>query len=93
MALYIGAYDEKTDTIVIEGTKFSGVLFREGFGADVVNKEFRVIRSAPDGTLSIQDISGELEALRSALRELWKCQDPDEWDEAFSREVSAMCAT
>jgi len=30
--LNIEPYDPDTDTVVIEGTKYAGVLFREGFG-------------------------------------------------------------
>lgn len=42
--LDVGAYDPHTDTIVIEGTRYAGVLFRElGFKA-MVGREFRVLK-------------------------------------------------
>ena len=42
--LDVGAYDPNTDTIVIEGTRYAGVLFRELGIKAMVGNEFRVLK-------------------------------------------------
>ena len=43
--LDVGAYDPITDTIVIEGTRYAGVVFREGLGIKAMaGQEFRVLK-------------------------------------------------
>lgn len=37
------------------------------------------------------DLQAENVRLREALRELWRTQDPDAWDETFAHDVSELC--
>jgi hypothetical protein len=40
-----------------------------------------------------REAADEIERLQQLLRELWRVQDPEAWDEEFAAEVSAVCKT
>jgi len=57
--LDVGQYDPVTDTIVIEGTRYAGALFREGLGIKaMVGQVFRVVKHAGD-VITITRLTGE----------------------------------
>ena len=51
--LEVGAYDPETDTIVIEGTRYAGVLFREGFGIKAMIGQVLRIDNHEDGIVTV----------------------------------------
>jgi len=58
--LDVGQYDPATDTIVIEGTRYAGALFREeGLGFhSMVGNTFRVVRHEGE-VITITRLTGE----------------------------------
>lgn len=52
--LDIGEYDPWSDTIMIEGTRYSGGVFREGFGIRAqLGQKLRIDRREADGCIII----------------------------------------
>ena len=51
--LDIGGYDPYTDTIIIEGTRYSGFLFRAGFGINAMIGQVLRIDKHEDGIVTI----------------------------------------
>ena len=51
--LDVGQYDPWTDTIIIEGTRYSGVIFREGYGMQAAIGQIHQIVSHDNGTVTI----------------------------------------
>lgn len=48
-------------------------------------------KAAHDLDEQVTRLREENKLLREKLRELWRTQDPDAWDETFAQEVSALC--
>jgi len=52
--LDVGEYDPWSDTIVIEGTRYAGELFRDGFGIKApIGQVLRIDRRTKDGCVII----------------------------------------
>lgn len=51
--LAVGPYDPVSDTILIEGTQYSGVLFREGYGFNAMAGQIHRIDRRDDGVVTI----------------------------------------
>lgn len=56
--LNVGQYDPYTDTIVIEGTTYSGVLFRDGFGINAMIGQVLRVDKHENGVVTVTRISG-----------------------------------
>ena len=57
--LHVADYNQWNDTIEIEGVRYSGELFREGFGG-MIGKSFKLISRSSDGVVAISEIENEL---------------------------------
>jgi len=51
--LNVGEFDPYTDTIVIEGTKYSGVMFREAFGIKAMVGQILRVDKREDGLVTV----------------------------------------
>lgn len=51
--LAVGDFDPLTDTITIEGTRYSGVLFRDGFGLGAIIGQVLRIDKHDNGVVTV----------------------------------------
>lgn len=51
--LDVGTYDPYTDTITIEGTRYAGVVFRDGFGINAIVGQTIRIDKHENGVVTI----------------------------------------
>lgn len=51
--LDVGEYDPYTDTITIEGTRYAGALFRDGFGINAAVGQVLRIDKHEDGVVTV----------------------------------------
>lgn len=51
--LDVGQYDPFSDTIVIEGTRYSGELFRDGYGLSACIGQVHRVDKREDGVVTI----------------------------------------
>ena len=57
--LAIGEFDQFTDTIEIEGTRYSGLLFRDGFGINAMVGQVLRIDKHENGVVTVTKLLGE----------------------------------
>lgn len=80
MSLNVEPYDEATDSIVIEGTRYAGVLFRE-FGCGFPNNigsTLRIVKKE-NGTVTVTNMGNCERDLAEAQRGLAACQNAIAW--------------
>ena len=51
--LDVGEYDPHTDTIIIEGTRYAGCLFRDGFGINAMVGQVLRIDKHENGLVTV----------------------------------------
>ena len=64
--LDVGAFDPFTDTIIIEGTKYVGALFRDGFGVNAMVGQILRIDKHENGVVTVTRLR-DLEVPNSEL--------------------------